>query len=171
MTSHSNFIYIARIGSILNPSTRKDPEPPTNPLQSSHICCALLVEIAWTQRFLQGASFITLGGEKAVVGSHVIFYHATHSNVVISFVSHTLLLIMFFLQNIISQISEILLTSEEPRIVKYIALWLFSFKDTLHPLVQLPVLELTDEEVMINGFQVIFFSSGRQPAYFQLQYT
>ena len=126
------------------------------------------MEIPGTQRFLKGASFITSGGEKAALGGHVIFYHAACSKVAISFIPHTVLLIIFFLQNVIGQISEILLTSEGPRVIKHITLRLLSFKDTLHPLVQLPILELTDEEVMIHGFQVNFLSSGHQPAYSDL---
>ncbi|KIJ13255.1 hypothetical protein PAXINDRAFT_81387 [Paxillus involutus ATCC 200175] len=112
-------------------------------------CCSHIKTFRWAETrcgssldvtnngvYLKAKSFMASNGEQVKLGAHVIFRHPRHP------------------KNSLGQVQEILLPSEGERLVKFVALQIFSVSPTLHPLIHLPMLQLTGEEVVTSGFEV-----------------
>ncbi|KAG1736269.1 hypothetical protein EDD22DRAFT_745936, partial [Suillus occidentalis] len=86
--------------------------------------------------YYRGKSVVAREGDVAFLNSHVIFRRADG-------------------QMCVGRVREILLSPEDPNTVVHIGLQLFSFADTLHTSVNLPCLNLTDDEVVTTAADII----------------
>ncbi|KAF8840259.1 hypothetical protein BDN67DRAFT_880617, partial [Paxillus ammoniavirescens] len=87
--------------------------------------------------FFQGASFTAKSGDTVRLNGNVIFCHGADKK------SH------------IGCIHEILLSPNHERNARFIAIQLFSLTPMLHPTLHSPCLELTNEEVIVSGQDVL----------------
>ncbi|KAG2346414.1 hypothetical protein BDR05DRAFT_878375 [Suillus weaverae] len=86
--------------------------------------------------YYRGKSVVAREGDVAHLNSHVIFRRVDG-------------------QMCIGRIREILLSPEDPNTVVHVGLQLFSFTDTLHASINLPCLNLTDDEVVTTAADII----------------
>jgi hypothetical protein len=89
---------------------------------------------AHKQEYYQGDAFISKHGDKVKLGGNVIFKHPPSTS---GFA--------------IGRVVEVLIDNAYARAVSYVALQLFTFGPTLHPLLHLPCLDLSDEKVVASS--------------------
>ncbi|KAG1836865.1 hypothetical protein DFJ58DRAFT_846707 [Suillus subalutaceus] len=108
------------------------------PWETTH-CAKILgiVQPGVKPEYYQGKSVVTSEGEYAHLDSHVIFRQPVDRKLCIG------------------RIREILVSSQDGQTADHVTLQLFTFAAALHPSLHLPCIDLTDNEMVSTGIDII----------------
>ncbi|KAG1866336.1 hypothetical protein C8R48DRAFT_672094 [Suillus tomentosus] len=115
-----------------NGKTAKDDAVPW---KATH-CWTILKTAQPDTVYYRGKSVVAREGDVAFLNSHIIFHRVDG-------------------QMCVGRVREILLSPEDLNTVVHVGLQLFSFADTLHASINLPCLNLTDDEVVTTAADII----------------